>query len=160
MRPRPHPGTHIMKRAPSLCSCGRIKQPGHPCVCRGRHQVPTPDARPNRHARGYDADWVKLRAKHLKANPACVVCGAPATTVDHKISVRARPELRLVPSNLQSMCASCHGRKTVREDGGFGNERKGRGASETFEGARGPTSGASRAIFPKKRTIKEGEFPC
>lgn len=28
------------------------------------------------------------------------------------------------PSNLQSLCTSCHSRKTARENGGFGNRRE------------------------------------
>lgn len=66
-------------------------------------------------ARGYDKEWSKLRFRFLHHNPLCIVCGAKATHVDHIQSVRDRPDLRLEPSNLRSMCASCHSRRTARD---------------------------------------------
>lgn len=103
--------------APRFCECGRYTVPaGHQCPCAKRRKA----ARSSAWARGYDADWQAARAAHLAAHPACVECGEPATLVDHVISIRKAPHLRLDPFNFASMCASCHGRKTTRVDGGFG----------------------------------------
>ena len=79
--------------------------------------------RPSSWERGYDRDWQRLRIAHLAINPLCAQCGAMATDVDHVNTIRSHPELRLAPSNLQSLCKPCHSRKTVAEDGGFGRRR-------------------------------------
>ena len=70
-----------------------------------------------RQERGYDQDWINLRALFIADNPMCKHCdergiATPATDVDHIIDIEVRPELRLVWANLQSLCKSCHGRKT------------------------------------------------
>src|SRR4029077_15970494 len=67
--------------------------------------------------RGYDADWKRLRADHLKREPLCRPCLAthmrpPGAVVDHIKDIATHPRLRLVDENLQSMCAPCHNRKT------------------------------------------------
>lgn len=38
-----------------------------------------------------------------------------ATCVDHIVPISQAPDLRLVRSNLQALCASCHTRKTRAE---------------------------------------------
>jgi 5-methylcytosine-specific restriction protein A len=77
--------------------------------------------------RGYDADWRKLRAVYLATHQRCEFklpsgqqCTAKATQVDHKLSVEARPDLRLHWQNLRAGCASCHSRRTA-VDQGFAN---------------------------------------
>ena len=75
-------------------------------------------------ARGYDADWSELRARHLQQEPMCRFCAERGITrqakvVDHIESIRKRPDL--VESNLQSLC---HNAKTNRVDGGFGQRRR------------------------------------
>lgn len=89
------------------------------------------EARPRRYrkrssaaARGYDADWRRLREAHLSVFPLCAVCREtetiePATDVDHIQPTSIAPHRRLDPSNLVSLCHSCHSRKTAMEDGGF-----------------------------------------
>jgi len=77
-------------------------------------------------ARGYDKEWHHLRRAHLALEPRCAACAAlgraiPATIVDHIIAVVERPDLRLDPDNLQSLCKPCHDAKTVRFNHGFGN---------------------------------------
>jgi 5-methylcytosine-specific restriction protein A len=52
----------------------------------------------------------------LASHPLCAVCDEPATDVDH-IDGNARNN---DVHNLQSLCHSCHSRKTARQDGGFG----------------------------------------
>lgn len=71
------------------------------------------------HARGYDAQWAKVRAMKLRRKPMCEDCGeAEATQVHHKVAFRNRPGLRLRLDNLMSLCASCHSRRTAQEQGG------------------------------------------
>ncbi len=67
--------------------------------------------------RGYDGQWIKLRAS-LMALPefqVCRSCGQPATDLDHVLSVRDRPDLRLDVTNLRPLCHACHSRRTSRE---------------------------------------------
>ena len=72
------------------------------------------------------AAWRRIRAAHLMAQPLCVMCEregriTPATHVDHIDGDSHNNH----PDNLQSLCASCHSRKTARQDGGFGNRGRG-----------------------------------
>jgi hypothetical protein len=65
------------------------------------------------------ARWRRVRTWYLRRNPICIghprgECFAPATTVDH-IKPIADGGAALDADNLQSFCASCHGRKT-RDD--------------------------------------------
>lgn len=98
----------------------------YPAKAKGTKVHTVGDNRPSSHQRGYDQDWYRLRNAYIAANPMCEVpgCTAKAAHVDHRTPVAVRPDLRLVWSNLQSMCKPCHSRKTVREDGGFGRKRK------------------------------------
>lgn len=69
--------------------------------------------RPSARRRGYDAEWQRVRAEHLRAEPTCRACGARAGIVDHVVPIAeggARGH-----GNLQSLCRSCHGRKTARD---------------------------------------------
>ena len=53
----------------------------------------------------------------------CRQCGANlsnSSPVDHIIPHRGDYALRMDPGNCQALCETCHNRKTVREDGGFG----------------------------------------
>lgn len=73
--------------------------------------------------RGYDRAWQKTRLIVLAEEPFCRECAKQkrieaATDVDHIIPLaRGGTHDR---SNLQPLCAVCHSRKTVKEDGGFG----------------------------------------
>ncbi len=66
----------------------------------------------NRHERGYDYAWTKLRNLYIRANPFCEArlegCKGVARIVHHVIPVHVRPDLRLERSNLQSVCDVCH----------------------------------------------------
>jgi len=73
--------------------------------------------RPSPTERGYDADWRRCRKLFLAKNPTCTWCPSPATEVDHKISPRLRPDLRLSWSNLRGGCKPCHSRRTALEQG-------------------------------------------
>jgi len=75
--------------------------------------------RPSPSARGYDAQWRKLRDQFAAAHPICAVpgCGQPTHDVDHVISVRDRPDLRLCWANLRALCKPHHSERTAREQG-------------------------------------------
>lgn len=69
--------------------------------------------------------WRAIRAEQLQFEPLCRECSksckiTPATDVDHIDGDSWNNR----PSNLQSLCHSCHSAKTVRENGGFGFEQR------------------------------------
>ncbi|TQR29405.1 HNH endonuclease [Brevibacillus brevis] len=111
-------------------------KPGCPALTRERYcqkhteeQVKTY----NRHRgssseRGYDARWRKARTHFLSLNPLCVHCriegkAMAATVVDHIKPHKGDKILFWDRTNWQALCASCHSKKTAKEDGGFGNDR-------------------------------------
>lgn len=83
--------------------------------------------RGTRHARGYDNHWLRLSRQYLAQHPWCV--GYPqgihpirvlAEVTDHIVPIKQRPDLRLEPSNWQSLCRACNARKAIDLEGGFG----------------------------------------
>lgn len=79
--------------------------------------------------RGYNYKWQKAREVYLKQNPLCVTCDkdgevTAATVVDHIIPHKGDQGLFWDVKNWQPLCKQCHDRKTVLEDGGFGNEQR------------------------------------
>lgn len=68
--------------------------------------------------------WRTARLGFLMTNPLCVDCGRAATVVDHRDPHRGDPLVFWDHTRWQSMCASCHGRKTASHDGGFGHRRR------------------------------------
>lgn len=71
--------------------------------------------------RGYDRQWQKARKSYLTRHPLCVEClkqgkYVMATDVDHIKPHRGDKELFWDPDNLQSLCHSCHSKKTNAED--------------------------------------------
>jgi 5-methylcytosine-specific restriction endonuclease McrA len=75
---------------------------------------------PSAAARGYDHEWLLLRRRHIRDEPDCRACAFRGVTrrahaVDHVIPVRVAPHRRLDPTNLQSLCRSCHERKTAAD---------------------------------------------
>ena len=107
-------------RAPRLCRCGHRVAHGGLCPCERRaaaeRKARFDKTRPSASARGYDAEWRKLRAAHLAKHPDCRRCGDPARDVDHVVPVRVAPARRLDPTNLQSLCTRCHSRAKQSED--------------------------------------------
>ncbi|MFF0831010.1 HNH endonuclease [Brevibacillus sp. NPDC003359] len=76
--------------------------------------------------RGYDARWRKARTNYLSLNPLCVHCwndgkAMAATVVDHIKPHKGDKLLFWDRANWQALCATCHSKKTAKEDGGFGN---------------------------------------
>ena len=68
----------------------------------------------------------------LNTHPLCEECKrrgvfAPATVVDHITPHKGDHNKFNDMSNLQSLCRSCHSRKSSAYDGAFGNLRKPQG---------------------------------
>lgn len=66
----------------------------------------------------YDRDWIIAKTRYKKYHPICEVvgCGAQTEHVDHIQTVRARPDLRLDPSNFQALCQHHHSALTMAYD--------------------------------------------
>lgn len=72
--------------------------------------------------RGYDSDWRKVRDVFIQEHPLCLFCEdegkvTPAEVVDHIVSISEDPSLRLVKTNLRSLCKRHHDSRTAREQG-------------------------------------------
>ena len=102
----------------TICTkCSKIATKGNRC---DKHYVAHGWSHTkNRHQRGYGNDWDKLRAKILKRdNHLCQTCllngiYKEAKQVDHIVN-KAQGGTN-DPSNLQSICISCHKNKTQEE---------------------------------------------
>lgn len=84
-------------------------------------------ARKKTAARGYGAQWRRLRAMVLRREPLCRRCTADGRLVGADVVDHVRPLSQggtNAMDNLQPLCKRCHDNKTSTEDGGFG--RKGR----------------------------------
>ena len=71
--------------------------------------------------------WRFARKQQLKLHPFCEEClkageRTKATMVDHIIPIRQGGD-KLSPTNLQSLCWSCHSRKSVEEGSRFGRKK-------------------------------------
>ena len=78
------------------------------------------------------AAWLALRAEQLAAHPICqdeTGCTVLACQVDHRRPHRGDPRLFFDRSNLRSLCASHHSRKTRRDTGAFGRPPAPRGTT-------------------------------
>ena len=101
------------------------KHPGCPRLTEGdyceEHLPLHAKERGSASSRGYNAKWKRARVRYLKAHPLCVRCQlagilVKATVVDHIKPHRGDVELFWDESNWQSLCKSCHDRKTMKED--------------------------------------------
>lgn len=101
-----------------------------PPIHRARTVRRRDSGRPNSYRRGYTKQWYKLRDRFIRDNPLCIECrraGAikAAEHVDHIIPTQGVDDPNhFDEDNLQSLCASCHSRKTV-EDTKAGTTRQG-----------------------------------
>ena len=73
--------------------------------------------RESAHRRGHTRRWAALSRRWLRDHPACARCGQPAVHTDHIDGLGPRGPRGFDPTNLQSLCASCHSAKTVRQSG-------------------------------------------
>ena len=78
--------------------------------------------------RGYGVVWRRLRLMQLAREPLCRDCRrrgllTPGEHVDHIVPKRDGGEDLF--DNLQTLCETCHARKTVLQDGGFGRAKRG-----------------------------------
>ena len=101
------------------------KHPGCPKLTEEKyceeHNVLHVSDRVNATGRGYGSRWRTSRNRFLKANPLCAKCKdqgrlVKATVVDHIKPHRGDKNLFWDESNWQSLCKSCHDRKTMTED--------------------------------------------
>jgi 5-methylcytosine-specific restriction endonuclease McrA len=91
-----------------VCGCGRVVPAGELCQCQRQRKQEYDKRRPSASARGYDSAWQKARAAFLMKHPRCVMCGAPATVVDHKIPHRGDKAKFWDSNNWQSLCTPHH----------------------------------------------------
>lgn len=105
---------------PRLCAiCGTITPAGELCPHRKQAKVDWERRRGSASFRGYDGEWRRLRARFLSVHPDCEHpgCREQAREVDHVLSVRTHPHLRLEWSNLRALCKPHHSQRTAREQG-------------------------------------------
>ncbi len=70
--------------------------------------------------------WRLARKKQLDSNPFCFEClkkgkRSKATIVDHVVAIKQGGD-RFNPINLQSLCWSCHSRKSIKEGSRYGKK--------------------------------------
>lgn len=119
------------KKGCNYAGCPNLIESGMYCTEHQR-QAPIDQTRGTAAQRGYDATWQRLRVMFLSRHPLCcdpfgvhqrVGAVVPATDVDH-ILPKAQGGANSY-DNLQSLCHSCHSRKTVMQTN-FGRGRGGR----------------------------------
>ena len=115
-------------RARRLCAypgCSAITEPGekwcreHACTDLNRREEFDRAATPW-HRMYYRKDWKIIRKTQLMKEPFCRECRragriVPATDVDHIVPHRGDLKLFYSADNLQSLCHTCHSRKTAEE---------------------------------------------
>jgi len=62
----------------------------------------------------YDSNWELRRARVLREEPLCRVCGVPATDVDHIVAhADGGTDNR---ENLRAVCKPCHKKHTAEQN--------------------------------------------
>jgi len=107
LRPCRHPG------------CGVLVPGGYCPAHQPRRAERSEEAKAWRWMYQTDA-WKQLRGSQLLREPFCRTCAGrglrvPATDVDHIQDHKGDWALFADPDNLESLCHSCHSRKTARE---------------------------------------------
>ena len=98
------------------------KYPGCPNLTDSKYcEIHKRSDRPSASKRGYGSKWQRVSKAYLRKHPLCVKCLAQgkyvtATVVDHIIPHRGDEVLMWSESNWQSLCKSCHDKKTGNED--------------------------------------------
>lgn len=62
----------------------------------------------------YSTEWRRYQKWWLMTHPLCVSCGQSGQMVDHKVPIRDGGA-KLNPANTQTMCFTCHNKKTGSE---------------------------------------------
>jgi 5-methylcytosine-specific restriction enzyme A len=114
------------RRPCATSGCPNLVTRGQHCPI---HQAAYERARGTRTQRGYDNRWGRYSRARLARFPFCAWCGRLADVTDHIRSARAAPELFWNKSNHQSLCAECHARKTIADEGGFARESASKGGA-------------------------------
>ena len=116
------------RKAPQVCNHPGCNEVTHARYC-DKHTREM-SQRYNRYQRDRTAQtfyessqWRNLRRMKLNDSPMCEECRrggtlVKATMVDHIIPIRQGGE-KLDLTNLQSLCHSCHSRKTMKENHGL-----------------------------------------
>jgi 5-methylcytosine-specific restriction protein A len=125
------------KKPPMPCKypmCPRVAVTGGYCEQHARfaEQQRKPDRRLPSSQRGYNVAWRRIRARVLRE------AGIPESmwslyAVDHNPPYDPEVEPDHEKYTLIPRLIADHNRKTAREDGGFGNPRKGRGGSNLYD---------------------------
>lgn len=120
-------------RCKKLCAVPGCGQLTHGRWCES-HQTNKYVARPydqlrgSSSARGYDWAWVQVRRVALRRDSyLCQDClktdrPTPAKEVHHIIGIDVDPSLRLDLENLVSLCAPCHLKHTIEDQGIWGRK--------------------------------------
>ncbi len=107
-------------RAPRPCrepGCPRYAVRSGWCAYHARlHESEYDQRRGSAAERGYDSAWRELRARFLRDNPHCVICGSPATDVHH---ILPKAEGGTDDwNNLEPLCHACHSTITKKNNNG------------------------------------------
>jgi len=110
--PKSPPRACASPRCPGLAAQGNYCPA---CTERGKgNRRPWRTSAGSASSRGYGANWRRLRAIVLAAQPICALCQrAAATEVDHRV-----PKAQEGPddlANLQGVCSACHRAKSAAE---------------------------------------------
>lgn len=108
-------GTGRRKLFPKPCSAPGCPNLANGCYCEA-HQHLAERYRGTAHQRGYDHRWRVYRKRFLSAHPLCAECGRLATVVDHIKAHKGDQDLFWDTSNHQSLCETCHNKKTATYD--------------------------------------------
>lgn len=98
--------------------CAKLVDGGKYC---DEHRPLHPEVVRSASKRGYGSKWRKARKTYLSEHPLCVEClkhgkYIQATVVDHIVPHRMDMKLFWDKSNWQSLCKTCHDKKTGRFD--------------------------------------------
>ncbi len=105
--------------------CGRLVQRGR-CSLHQQEQL----ERRRQHNREYSSQrdkdgqfysgdrWPRFRKWYLSSHPTCVECGRGGKVVDHIKPRRDFPDLAYDEGNCQTLCVSCHNRRTRLTESG------------------------------------------
>lgn len=115
------------KRFPTLCKAPGCGNTTHEVYCEDHAHLRSSkfDPRASAARRGYNSRWQRYRKYFLAKNPLCVECGRAGEVVDHVEPHKGSYQLFWDTSNHQTMCESCHNRKTASEEMGSWDTFKG-----------------------------------